>query len=42
MKEYKKAELLAKNAPVGSYAAGCPTRVSGNTSTTCKNCQVDY
>ncbi|MBO4873791.1 MAG: hypothetical protein J5542_00570 [Bacteroidales bacterium] len=25
MKEYKKAELIAKNLPTGSYAAGCPT-----------------
>ena len=24
MKEYKKAELIAKNLPTGSYAAGCP------------------
>lgn len=26
MKEYKKVEVLAKNAPSGSYAAGCPTK----------------
>lgn len=25
MKNYKKAELLAKNLPTGSYAAGCPS-----------------
>lgn len=24
MKTYKKVELVAKNAPSGSYAAGCP------------------
>ncbi len=24
MKTYKKVELQAKNAPSGSYAAGCP------------------
>ena len=24
MKEYKKAVLIAKNLPTGSYAAGCP------------------
>lgn len=25
MKNYKEVEMLAKNAPTGSYAAGCPT-----------------
>ena len=25
MKSYKNVELFAKNAPTGSYAAGCPT-----------------
>lgn len=25
MKSYKNVELFAKNAPSGSYAAGCPT-----------------
>lgn len=25
MKTYQKAELIAKNLPTGSYAAGCPT-----------------
>lgn len=24
-KNYKKVQVLAKNAPTGSYAAGCPT-----------------
>ena len=24
MKEYKKAQMIAKNLPTGSYAAGCP------------------
>ena len=24
MKNYKEVEMLAKNAPTGSYAAGCP------------------
>ena len=24
MKNYQKAELIAKNLPTGSYAAGCP------------------
>lgn len=27
MKEYKKVEIKAKNAPTGSYAAGCPEKV---------------
>ncbi|MCQ2286135.1 MAG: hypothetical protein MJZ76_04595 [Bacteroidales bacterium] len=26
MKNYKKVELVAKNAPRGSYAAGCPSK----------------
>lgn len=25
MKTYQKAEMIAKNLPTGSYAAGCPT-----------------
>lgn len=25
MKNYKNVEMFAKNAPSGSYAAGCPT-----------------
>lgn len=29
MKTYKKAELIAKNLPTGSYAAGCPANVRG-------------
>lgn len=28
MKEYQKAELIAKNLPTGSYAAGCPAHTS--------------
>ena len=27
--EYKKAELIAKNLPSGSYAAGCPVKDRG-------------
>ena len=26
MKQYQKAQMLAKNIPSGSYAAGCPAR----------------
>ena len=29
MKKYVKAELLAKNSPSGSYAAGCPENQRG-------------
>lgn len=29
-KEYVKVELKAKNAPSGSYAAGCPTYYGNN------------
>lgn len=29
MKEYKKAEMIAKNLPTGSYAAGCPEKGRG-------------
>lgn len=28
MKKYQKAELIAKNLPTGSYAAGCPAYLS--------------
>lgn len=30
MKSYKNVELFAKNAPVGAYAAGCPTHRHSN------------
>ena len=30
MKTYSKPQLLAKNAPTGSYAAGCPSFNSQN------------
>lgn len=26
MKNYQKAEMIAKNLPTGSYAAGCPAK----------------
>lgn len=31
MKKYQKAQMIAKNLPTGSYAAGCPehTHVTG-------------
>lgn len=30
MKKYNKPQMMAKNAPTGSYAAGCPTYNSQN------------
>lgn len=30
MKNYQKAELIAKNLPTGSYAAGCPAEGTGS------------
>lgn len=29
MKKYAKPQMLAKNAPTGSYAAGCPAKGTG-------------
>jgi hypothetical protein len=37
MKTYKKVKMQAKNAPSGSYAAGCPADFNGGSSL-CKNC----
>lgn len=50
MKQYKKVEMVAKNAPSGSYAAGCPQYQAGtgheyggmppgHPSNSCKHCQ---
>lgn len=30
MKKYKKAQMIAKNHPTGSYAAGCPSEGTGS------------
>ena len=38
MKEYKKVEMVAKNAPSGSYAAGCPVNDYG-TIQDCHKCE---
>ena len=38
MKKYEKAKVVAKNNPQGSYAAGCPAKNAGQTST-CHNCE---
>lgn len=44
MKTYKKAELIAKNLPTGSYAAGCPANVRGvggiDPRRLCINCEI--
>ena len=43
MKEYKSPELVAKNAPTGSYAAGCPSNEWGGgrteNSPRCRSCE---
>ncbi len=36
--KYKKVEMVAVNAPSGSYAAGCPEKGYGNTYD-CKRCE---
>lgn len=35
MKKYSKPQMMAKNAPTGSYAAGCPTYSTDKTRTNC-------
>ena len=42
MKTYKKVELVAKNAPSGSYAAGCPENMCGYDQLQCKKCERTY
>ena len=42
MKKYQKPKMVAKNAPTGSYAAGCPALYSpgsGQGSPRCKDCE---
>lgn len=36
-KQYKKPQIIAKNNPTGSYAAGCPAELRGGTGGT-SNC----
>jgi len=38
MKNYVKAEVVAKNNPQGSYAAGCPEKGAGDINE-CKKCE---
>ena len=41
MKEFQKVQMIAKNLPTGSYAAGCPVKgiysVGGDVD--CKECE---
>lgn len=38
MKKYNKPQMMAKNAPTGSYAAGCPEK-GMHLKTECKKCE---
>lgn len=44
MKDYKKPQMIAKNLPTGSYAAGCPSKEAKHSwlvvfqVDTCKKC----
>jgi len=41
MKKYVKAQVVAKNNPQGSYAAGCPTHSSPNHNISeCRRCEI--
>lgn len=41
MKTYKKVEMVAKNAPSGSYAAGCPEHThQGYGKADCIKCEL--
>jgi len=40
MKKYSKPQMMAKNAPTGSYAAGCPEKGRGSSSVDgCMTCE---
>ena len=42
MKKYQKAQMIAKNLPTGSYAAGCPSYGTSNNhgpNKYCKDCE---
>lgn len=42
MKEFQKVQMIAKNLPTGSYAAGCPLNERGGSSIgtySCINCE---
>lgn len=41
MKEFKNSQLIAKNLPTGSYAAGCPAKEwSGLDKYSCRRCEL--
>lgn len=47
MKTYVKAQVVAKNNPQGSYAAGCPVRksnqgIDSQGPYSCKSCERTY
>ena len=46
MRKYSKPELIAKNLPTGSYAAGCPSKDSGGCGVLlvdfCKKCERSH
>lgn len=42
MKKYKKAKVLAKNNPQGSYAAGCGSNRPNQSSQECKRCERSH
>lgn len=47
MKKYVKAEIIAKNATTGSYAAGCPTQdrrkgINSGDGNPCRPCELAH
>jgi len=40
MKKYVKAQVVAKNNPQGSYAAGCPAKSGNGQAGYCKSCET--
>lgn len=39
MKEFQKVQMIAKNLPTGSYAAGCPADKCNYSDNECKRCE---
>ena len=42
MKKYAKPQMMAKNAPTGSYVAGCPAEKARWSILMCKECERTY
>jgi hypothetical protein len=40
MKKYAKPQMMAKNAPTGSYAAGCPEHHGSQGTLNCRKCEL--